>query len=90
MPFLICVTYSDINECESDPCIHGDCKDEVNRYVCHCKPGYTGVNCETGQSVIFKLCFNNAYLRLIIRVFSLQLRLTRIITFINLYLPIRY
>ena len=38
----------DINECESDPCINGKCKDGNNKYTCECDPGYTGVNCETG------------------------------------------
>ena len=38
----------DINdECESNPCVHGQCEDQANAYVCLCEPGWTGVNCET-------------------------------------------
>lgn len=39
----------DINECESSPCVHGSCMDQVNRYVCECTPGYIGVSCDTGE-----------------------------------------
>ncbi|KAM4814463.1 protein crumbs homolog 1 isoform 1-T1 [Urocitellus parryii] len=35
-----------IDECFSDPCIHGNCSDRVAAYHCRCEPGYTGVNCE--------------------------------------------
>ncbi|XP_072804858.1 protein crumbs homolog 1 isoform X1 [Vicugna pacos] len=38
----------DIDECLSDPCIHGNCSDRVAAYHCRCEPGYTGVNCEAG------------------------------------------
>uniref|UniRef100_A0A8C0PAW9 Protein crumbs homolog 1 n=1 Tax=Canis lupus familiaris TaxID=9615 RepID=A0A8C0PAW9_CANLF len=36
-----------IDECFSNPCIHGNCSDRVAAYRCRCEPGYTGVNCET-------------------------------------------
>uniref|UniRef100_A0A8I3MG92 Protein crumbs homolog 1 n=1 Tax=Canis lupus familiaris TaxID=9615 RepID=A0A8I3MG92_CANLF len=36
-----------IDECFSNPCIHGNCSDRVAAYHCRCEPGYTGVNCET-------------------------------------------
>ena len=39
---------ADINECQSSPCIHGNCTDHVNMYTCGCFPGYTGSNCEKG------------------------------------------
>ena len=39
----------DINECQSQPCHHGNCTDGVNSYKCACSAGYTGVNCETGK-----------------------------------------
>ena len=35
-----------INECRSNPCLHGSCIDDIGKYTCSCKPGYTGINCE--------------------------------------------
>ena len=43
-------SFSDIDECESGPCMHGECENKVNKYICICHPGYTGVNCEIGKS----------------------------------------
>lgn len=39
---------TDIDECESSPCVHGNCFDGVNQYTCQCFLGYTGANCRTG------------------------------------------
>ena len=39
----------DINECESGPCVHGSCNDNVNGYMCSCTGGYTGNQCQSEQ-----------------------------------------
>lgn len=36
---------SEINECESSPCSHGVCLDEINAYQCVCDTGYYGRQC---------------------------------------------
>lgn len=30
------------DDCASNPCDYGMCKDGINRYDCVCKPGFTG------------------------------------------------
>ncbi len=37
----------DIDECESSPCQHGTCDDQVNAYSCDCDPGWTGADRQT-------------------------------------------
>ena len=33
---------AEFNECESDPCIHGNCSDMINGYSCLCEGGFEG------------------------------------------------
>ena len=43
-------TFTDIDECVGNECVHGSCVDRVNEYSCDCQPGYTGTHCETSES----------------------------------------
>ncbi|KAE9538509.1 hypothetical protein AGLY_005608 [Aphis glycines] len=36
----------DINECESSPCLFGQCENRIGGYICTCEDGYEGVYCE--------------------------------------------
>ena len=38
---------SDVNECESNPCMNGgSCEDGVSQFICNCPKGYGGRRCE--------------------------------------------
>ena len=42
--------FSDINECESNPCSNGGvCVDGINGYACNCTDGYIGPECDIGE-----------------------------------------
>ena len=42
----------DINECSTSPCVNGAmCNDDVDGYTCSCVAGYTGTQCETGDTL---------------------------------------
>ena len=38
---------TDVDECEGDPCVRGECTDLINDYECTCPLGYADKNCET-------------------------------------------
>ena len=40
---------TDINECRPDPCVHGNCTDLINDYLCSCDPGYIAKNCSESK-----------------------------------------
>ena len=45
------VLFSDIDECNSDPCQNnGICNNGVNRYTCQCPNGISGSNCQISKS----------------------------------------
>lgn len=55
-----------VNECDFNFCIYGDCVDFVNGYVCFCYENYIGRNCDvfirSSLNEIIKInisiCFN--------------------------------
>ena len=47
--------FKDINDCKLDPCIHGNCTDRVNSYICLCNPGYSGKMCAEGTKKLKSL-----------------------------------
>ena len=53
MSLLLFFLGKEINECESSPCIHGNCSDQLNNYTCDCHAGYTGSTCKTGMNTLF-------------------------------------
>ena len=34
-----------IDECVSNPCVNGNCTDQVNNFTCSCEAGYSGDTC---------------------------------------------
>ena len=46
MKFVHAYFVLDIFECISNPCVHGECLDDLSFYRCACDDGYTGWNCD--------------------------------------------
>lgn len=40
---------ANIDDCASEPCIHGTCTDGADKFMCSCDSGYAGPTCETGM-----------------------------------------
>ena len=38
----------EIDECASNPCINGECDNQIGKFVCACNLGYEGTVCEIG------------------------------------------
>ncbi|KAF7252531.1 Coagulation factor VII [Varanus komodoensis] len=53
-------TYTDPNQCDSNPCKNGGtCIDQYQTYICMCPMEYEGKNCETGPETTLKCDYEN-------------------------------
>lgn len=50
-----------VDECESSPCIHGNCSNKYLLYECNCEPRYVGINCEGRGKPFLNLCYDMTY-----------------------------
>lgn len=50
-----CSIYTEINECNSSPCVHGTCDDKTATYSCICDSLYSGINCDEGKTIFISL-----------------------------------
>ena len=54
--------FADMNECLSSPCVNSlSCSDLVDDYVCQCKPGWRGKNCDVGEIFVHCCSFTFFY-----------------------------
>ncbi|XP_027632012.1 coagulation factor VII [Tupaia chinensis] len=45
------ISYTDGDQCSSNPCQNGgSCQDQLQSYICFCRAGFEGRNCETNKS----------------------------------------
>ncbi|RXN10513.1 eyes shut-like protein [Labeo rohita] len=50
-----------IDECSSNPCLHGFCYDAMDGFYCLCNPGYAGIRCEQDiNDCVSNMCENNS------------------------------
>ncbi|KAJ7409951.1 hypothetical protein WISP_111426 [Willisornis vidua] len=50
-----------VNECSSNPCLHGYCYDIVDGFYCLCNPGYAGLKCDQDiDDCIVNACEHNS------------------------------
>ena len=40
---------TEIDECATNPCVHGTCTDQVDAFLCTCDPGWTAPKCDIGM-----------------------------------------
>ena len=51
----------DVNECDLDPCVHGQCINIPDTYLCICDDFWTGTNCDNDYlECSSSPCKNNA------------------------------
>lgn len=53
--FLFLYLLTDVDDCRSSPCKHGNCTDNINGYNCTCDTGYTGTSCDIGSFLCYLL-----------------------------------
>lgn len=50
-PQILSPSLLDANECDTKPCVNANsCRNLIGGYFCECVPGWTGQNCDIGQS----------------------------------------
>ncbi|XP_028845065.1 protein eyes shut homolog isoform X2 [Denticeps clupeoides] len=50
-----------VDECSSNPCLHGFCYDVIDGFYCLCNPGFAGVRCDHGiDDCVSNMCENNS------------------------------
>ena len=49
--------FSEIDECSSNPCVHGTCRNEIDMYTCICDRGYESTHCDQGATICKILFF---------------------------------
>jgi hypothetical protein len=45
--------HEDVDECASEPCIHGICIDEISGYRCSCERDWEGSNCDVASAFAY-------------------------------------